>query len=249
MPASVNAAQSTSDLLAAFTASGMAKADLVKASGVSRRSIDRFVSGGNVSADTAEKIAAVLPAPETPAEAAAAEADAILAETQADVPSGEADASGLFVVAPGDKHAMMLRQNAAKAEHAAFVAWQKAGSKGDAPATPNFEAIKAVAANSTSLRKGSAKGGKSSTPRVTTDKSLRFGKVNEDGTRKGLSDQNNRFSDLAWNYTKGVNGDAPRIPAAELRALLAKNGITEPTTTEWTFKLSNGITIGAWKNA
>lgn len=233
MSTTIAPAQNAADVLARFTASGMTKPELIKASGVSRRSIDRFVSGGNVSAETLTKIEAVLPVPAPPA--------------PVEVPSGQADETGLIVVAKGDKQAMMLRQNAAKAEHAALVAWQKAGSKGDKPATPNFEAIKAMVAAPSDLRKGTAKGGKSSTPRVTTDKSLRFGKVLEDGTRKGLSDQNNRFSDLAWNYTKGIDGDAPRISAKDLRALLAENGITEPTTTEWTFKLSNGITIGAWK--
>jgi len=239
MSAKITSAQSASDLLAAFNASPLDKASLVKASGVSRRSIDRFLSGGNISAETAEKIAAAI--------GESVKVDAPPAPP-AEVPSGQADETGLIVVAPGDKHALKARQDAAKEEHAALMAWTKAGSKGDAPATPNYEAIKAIAANSTSLQKG--KGGKAgTTPRVTTDKNLRFGKIADDGTRKGFTDVNNRFSDLAWYYTKGLNGDAPRISAKDLRALLAEAGITEPTTTEWTFKLPNGVTIGAWKNA
>lgn len=54
----------------------------------------------------------------------------------------------------------------------------------------------------------------------------------------------NKFSCLAYQCTKNVEEGSPRISASTLRDLLAASGIDEPTSTAWTFTLSNGVTIG-----
>lgn len=67
----------------------------------------------------------------------------------------------------------------------------------------------------------------------------------KDGKAVGTSQQ--RLSSMAYWYTKGIDGDTPRVSVARFREVLAELGVTEPETTTWAVTLPNGIKIGATK--
>lgn len=125
---------------------------------------------------------------------------------------------------------------AARTEKAALDQWVARGRKGKKPATPNLDAVQAAATpkKAPAARKRST----STTPRQaqTVD-------FSHDG--KACPPSQNRLSSLAWYYTKGIDGDEPRISAAALTALLAKAGIDEPNAKAWTHTLPNGVKLSA----
>lgn len=65
----------------------------------------------------------------------------------------------------------------------------------------------------------------------------------KDGKAVGTSQQ--RLSSMAYWYTKGIDGDSPRVSVARFREVLAELGVTDPETTTWAVTLPNGIKIGA----
>lgn len=127
----------------------------------------------------------------------------------------------------------------AQVEYKDIKAWKKAGSKGVAPTTPNLDQLnKENAAGITAKdRKANGKGAKAK-PAQT----VRFFR---DG--KPVKDSSNKVSCLAYQYTRGVDGDRARISTDELKALLSDAGIDDLGTTAWEHKLPNGVTIGAMK--
>jgi hypothetical protein len=60
-----------------------------------------------------------------------------------------------------------------------------------------------------------------------------------------MPDSQNRLSSLAWGFTRGLDGERPRISVTELRKLLADAGVPDPKSAPWSVKLANGITIAA----
>lgn len=59
-----------------------------------------------------------------------------------------------------------------------------------------------------------------------------------------LNDKPRRnLSDLAYDATRGMAGDAPRMTAADFRAYLTAQGIAEPDAAEWCIELPNGNVI------
>lgn len=126
----------------------------------------------------------------------------------------------------------------AKAEHKMLQAWIKDGSKPPRPATLNLDALNGeYEARGRKPRTATGRGG--SVPRVARPAMtfLRDGKA--------MSPASNKFSCLAYQCTKGVDGDRPRISTDELRTILAGLGVDDPAATEWEVTLSNGVTIGA----
>jgi hypothetical protein len=125
------------------------------------------------------------------------------------------------------------RNQAARTEAAALKAWEAAGRTGDRPVTVNLDAVNAAPAT--------GKGGKTKAPaKIRLAPGLRFF---HDDVR--IADSSNKFSCLAWQYTKGVTEGAPRITSEDLRKLLTEAGITAPETSEWSLTLPNGVTLAA----
>ncbi len=120
---------------------------------------------------------------------------------------------------------------AAKVEKAALDTWVAGGKKGTKPVTPNLDSLAASPA-STRAKKATT------TPRVAQS-------VDYFHDGKACPASQNRLSSLAWYYTKGIDGDEPRISAAALVILLKKAGVENPTTTAWKVELPNGVTLQA----
>lgn len=138
------------------------------------------------------------------------------------------------------------RADLALAEGKALKKAKAAGKP--APATPNLEKVneeyaagiraadrKRMAQEYEAANRPSS-GGRGPKATVTFTK---------DGKPVGTSQQ--RLSSMAYWYTKGIDGDAPRVSVARFRVILAGLGVTEPETTTWAVELPNGIKIGATK--
>lgn len=137
----------------------------------------------------------------------------------------------------------VARYEAAKAEWAALKAWKQAGSVGDRPATPTLDAQNGENAGGKGARPASkARAPRAPRqPRAAMPAGLRFHR----NGRPLASSRGSQFACLAYFYTKGVDGNRPRITTGELRAILTAAGITDPTTTEWEHTLPNGVTLSA----
>jgi len=59
-----------------------------------------------------------------------------------------------------------------------------------------------------------------------------------------MPDSQNRLSSLAWGFTRGLDGERPRISVTDLRAVLADAGVSD-VKSAWSVKLANGITLSA----
>lgn len=128
----------------------------------------------------------------------------------------------------------------ARIEHKALMAWVKSGAKEPRPATPNLEIIEAAYAAGTPVRATSTK--KSST------KTTKVERVAMTFLRNGvpMPPSANKFSCLAYQCTKNLDGDAPRVSASRLREILVSvHKIENPETSPFTVDLGNGFTIGA----
>lgn len=128
----------------------------------------------------------------------------------------------------------------ARIEHKALMAWVKAGAKPPRPATPNLEIIEAAYAAGTPVRATSKKTSKTSTPKPE--------RVAMTFLRNGIPmpPSANKFSCLAYQCTKNLDGDAPRVSAARLREILVDvHKIENPETSPFSVDLGNGFTIGA----
>lgn len=126
--------------------------------------------------------------------------------------------------------AKVARVAAAKKEAAAIKAWKLAGSKGTQPKTPTLDAMNEQLANGgRTVRTSRATGERK--PKVT----VRFF---HDG--RPMPDSQNKLSSVAWYFTKGIGGkNVERIGVDELKKVLAKAGVSEPTTTHWSVKLTD----------
>lgn len=122
----------------------------------------------------------------------------------------------------------------AKAEHAANKAAKKAGQKAG-PTPYQSELQRRADEGIRGPKKASAK--KASTRVVQT---VRFSR---DG--KPMPDSQNKVASLAYQCTKNINGDAPRISTSDLVKILNDAGIVEITTTSWEHTLSNGVVLSA----
>lgn len=126
------------------------------------------------------------------------------------------------------------RIKAAKAEFAAYQAWEKAGRKGDAPATPNLDVLRDDADY---RKRNGGRRRRSANPRKTaTVTYYRYGVQ--------VQESMNKLSTLAWFFTKNITSPG-RLGANGLRKVLADLGVTEPETTTWRVVLPNGEDIGA----
>lgn len=126
---------------------------------------------------------------------------------------------------------------AASAEWKALRDWQQAGREGERPSTANLDAMNAAHAAG---KPRSGRKARKANQRPTKVDGLQF-------TRNGrpLNKHNQVLSALAWQSTKGLGADGGRLNAAQLRAMLAEAGITEPEAGPWEHTLANGVTIGA----
>lgn len=65
---------------------------------------------------------------------------------------------------------------------------------------------------------------------------------------KAMPDSQNRFSSLAYYFTRDVGKERPRMPAKELRDMvIAKCKVTDVENEAWTIDLGNGNTLAAEK--
>lgn len=144
----------------------------------------------------------------------------------------------LTVEQPAEAHENRAeRVRAAIKERKALKAWQKDGEQGPRPATPNLDAIEAEHENGGALKAARKRSGKAPRAEQTV-------RLFHDG--KPMPDSQNKLSSVAYYYTKGIGGDdVERIGVGELRDLLAKAGVSEPTTTAWEVTLPNGVTLAA----
>lgn len=143
----------------------------------------------------------------------------------------------LIVVTNGkERHA---RGEAAKTELAAEKAWEKSGSKGDRPETPNLDAIRAESANGGVKKRTGRKATGASTPRVEV-------LVTFHRSGKPVHERDQRISAIAGRYTFGMAPDGENhIGGGELRTWLAGHGVKTPEASTWRVVLPNGEDIGA----
>lgn len=117
-------------------------------------------------------------------------------------------------------------------ERRALKAWERAGSKGRRPKTPNLDSIE-----NGEKTAAVAQGDKAPSTRGTTVRFMVNGAP--------MPDSQNKLSSVAWYHTKGVGGeDVVRISAADLRAMIVAAGVADPSNTPgWSFTLANGKVI------
>lgn len=135
------------------------------------------------------------------------------------------------------------RTNLARDEHRALAAWKRAGSVGDAPATPNLDAINADAATGT--RSTTTKERKPVTPKV---------EIHYFRNGKAMPASQDKLSSVAFQSTRGIMGghglgrldpESKRISVTDFTALLAKAGIAAPATASFDAVLPNGQMVSA----
>lgn len=116
-------------------------------------------------------------------------------------------------------------------ERRALKAWEKAGSKGRRPKTPNLDSI------DNGEKTSKPKGDKAPSTRGTTVRFMVNGAP--------MPDSQNKLSSVAWYHTKGVGGeDVVRISASALREMIVASGVADPSNTVgWSFTLANGKVI------
>lgn len=129
-----------------------------------------------------------------------------------------------------------LRCKAAREEHALLAAWHASGSIGERPVTVNLDSLHHHHESGTRTMKKTTKSTTPRAPRV---------KVQYYRNGRALGPSFNTMAHLALQSTKGVPGPGEKLNSAGLTALLAEAGITDPTSTSWTFTLPTGVTIGA----
>lgn len=127
---------------------------------------------------------------------------------------------------------------AAEAEAAALKEWKK-NPTGERPATPTLDKMNESTATNRRSNRSTTR-----TPREKRDVTVRFF---HDG--RPMPDSQNKFSSLAWFFTKGVDGDSERVSTEALRSLVVKanEGLDGANVeqAEWSITLSNGITLRA----
>lgn len=137
----------------------------------------------------------------------------------------------------------IARVAAAKAEHAAMAEWKRNGSQGEAPATPNLDAINTDAATGT--RSTTTKERKPVTPKV---------EIHYFRNGKPMPASQDKLSSVAFQSTRGIRAgdpmgrldpDVKRISVTDFTALLAKAGVAAPATTSWDLTLPNGTMVSA----
>lgn len=133
---------------------------------------------------------------------------------------------------------------AALDQQKAHKAWVKGGRSGDEPDVALFvrmEAEYAAGRTAAIAEKDPAGTGTTSTRgRAKRPQSVRF---SHDG--KPMPDSQNKISSVAYYFTKGIDGDAPRISTGALVELLGSLGVTEVETSEWSVTLPNGVVLSA----
>jgi hypothetical protein len=178
------------------------------------------------SAETLDKAAAAVCAIED-----AAEDPELVAQLAASIAAAEA-------AKPQASNDRAERLDLAKAEHKALKNWQANGRQGEAPATPNLDAMNADYAAGVKPSKRA----KSSTPRIAPVR-----KPGHRFFRRGnpFTDRENKLSNIAWQCTKGLGDDGGRLNTVQLTQLLTDAGITDPYNTEWSLTLPNGVLVEA----
>lgn len=139
-----------------------------------------------------------------------------------------------------DPEAFHSRADTVNAEWRALQAWKQAGAQGEPPATPTLNEIQSQTFNSTT---------KGTTMKNTAKKTVKSEaaplvfKINGKPVRANV----NKFGELSWSGTKGIDSDRPRITPNELAALLVTHGVlVNPRTTPWgPVTLANGVTLEA----
>jgi len=120
------------------------------------------------------------------------------------------------------------RLNLAKSEWAALKAWRAAGSEGDAPATPNRDAIAAEKESGVKTTKKSTKKSKSDNPRPERAEGIVF-------MYNGKPVAHNFLARLAANL---------KMPVTDLRVVLSDAGIDAPEMATWSLAVGDAV-IGA----
>jgi len=121
------------------------------------------------------------------------------------------------------------RYNLAKQEKAALKAWREDGEQGEAPATPNLDALHAdYESGKDSTVKKSKKASKSTNPRDDKAEGIVF-------MYNGKPVAHNFLARLAANL---------KMPVVDFKALLAEQGIDAPQTTTWAVMVGDAA-VGA----
>lgn len=114
--------------------------------------------------------------------------------------------------------------------------WQKDGGKEPKPELPNLDAVRARSDARTQQR-ANGSSTSTSTPRVPKMTGLRF--FHDD---KPQPDNQNKLSTMAYDYTRKVDGDTPRVSTARLREILAGLGIDDAAK-PFKCTLPNGVVL------
>lgn len=113
--------------------------------------------------------------------------------------------------------------------------WQKDGGKEPKPELPNLDAVRERSDARTQQRTSTST--TSSTPRAPKMSGLRF--FHDD---KPQPDNQNKLSTMAYDYTRKVDGDTPRVSTARLREILAGLGVAD-TAKPFKATLPNGVVL------
>jgi hypothetical protein len=139
------------------------------------------------------------------------------------------------------------RINAVNAEWRAVQAWKAAGSVGEKPATPTMDAVlNETGEHFKPLRgfaaavKSNGHGTKPGRKAIEPTPGHRFFRND-----RPFSDSDNTLSSVAYQCTKGLDGERKRISTSELETLLKAAGIENPRTDVWEHTLANGIKLSA----
>lgn len=113
--------------------------------------------------------------------------------------------------------------------------WQKDGGKEPKPELPNLDAVRERSDARTQQRTSTST--TSSTPRAPKMSGLRF--FHDD---KPQPDNQNKLSTMAYDYTRKVDGDTPRVSTARLREILAGLGVAD-SSKPFKCTLPNGVVL------
>jgi hypothetical protein len=139
-----------------------------------------------------------------------------------------ADMSNLTDTIPTASTDKVERLMLAKQERLAVKAWRDAGSEGDAPATPNLDALNSDYESGVSTTVKNKKASKSANPRADKVEGIVF-------MYNGKPVAHNFLARLAANL---------KMPVVDFKALLAEQGVTAPQTTTWALMVGDAA-VGA----
>jgi len=127
----------------------------------------------------------------------------------------------------------VARLDALKHEAELLREWSASGRQGDKPATPLIDEARHEHELITQILLAE--------PKARAKRAAVAVQFFHDG--RPLPASQNKLSTVAYDYTKGIKADSPRLTTNELRVLLAERGIDDPNEPGWECMLPNGIVL------